>query len=351
LAPLRAPRLQFRFPWYQRLVRPLLFRLPPERAQRVAESFLAVRPAWRAVGGAWRMKDRLLRRTVAGIDLDNPIGLAAGFDKQCQYLESLGHLGFGYLVGGTVTPDPRPGNPRPRLLREQATQSLVNSMGFPSDGLQVVAERLRRRRRRPVPLVVSIAALDVAGFQECHQKLEPLADAIELNISSPNTQGLRRFQNPEQLSELLGHINAQRHKPLFLKLPPYTDDQSREQVFSLLHQCLTGGVTGVTAINTIPVTDPRLATGQGGLSGKVIFPDMLRIVGELRREAGPDLVINACGGISTGTEAWQALQAGADTVQLFTAMVYQGPAVARAIALELAARLRAQQADAALNVS
>ena len=332
-------------------MRPLLFRLPPERAQRVAESLLAIRPVWHALGSAWRVKDQVLRRTVAGIDLDNPIGLAAGFDKQCQYLGPLGHSGFGYLVGGTVTPDPRPGNPRPRLLREQSTQSLINSMGFPGDGVRVVAERLRRLEHRPVPVVVSIAALDVEGFQECHQKLEPLADAIELNISSPNTQGLRRFQDPEGLSELLGRVNAQRRKPLFVKLPPYTDDQGKEQVFSLLHQCLAAGVTGVTAINTIPVADRRLATGQGGLSGRVIFPGMLRVVGELRREAGPDLVINACGGISTGEEAWQALQAGADTVQLFTALVYQGPAVAQAIALELAARLRAQQEDAAPNIS
>ena len=328
-------------PWYRLLVRPLLFRLPPEQAQRVAEAALAVGPAWRALGVPMRLKDPVLSRTVAGIPLHSPIGLAAGFDKQCQYLGSLGRLGFGYLVGGTVTPDPRTGNPRPRLLREKTTQSLINSLGFPSDGLQVVAARLRRLKDRPVPVLVSIAALDMEGLELSHGVMEPLVDAIELNISSPNTQGLRRFQEPEQLRELLERINSQRRKPLFVKLPPYLDDQGREQVMALLRECLAAGVAGVTAINSIPVVEPRLASGRGGLTGRAIFPEMLRVVKELRQEAGQRLVINACGGIATGEDAWRALEAGADTVQLFTAMVYRGPWVARSIALDLAKRMKA----------
>ena len=336
------PRLSI--PWYRWGIRPWLFRLPPEQAQRVAELVLAVRPLWRLLGAPMRANDPLLARAVAGLHLRNPIGLAAGFDKQCRYLDSLGDMGFGYLVGGTVTPDPRPGNPRPRLLREVATESLINGLGFPSQGLQVVAARLRRLRTHPVPVVVSIAALDMEGFAECHKVLEPLVEAIELNISSPNTQGIRRFQEPGQLRELLEKTNEQRQKPLFVKLPPYMDDQGREQVMALLAQCLEAGVTGVTAINSIPVAEPRMATGRGGLTGRAILPDMLRIVRELRQEAGQRLVINACGGIATGEDAWKALEAGADTVQLYTAMVYRGPGVVHGIARDLTQRLRFQQA-------
>ena len=335
-------RFRPRISLYRWLIRPLLFRLPPERAQRVAEAALAVRPAWRVLGVRLRTQDPALRRTVAGIHLDNPIGLAAGFDKQCRLLGSLGDLGFGYLVGGTVTPEPRSGNPRPRLLRQAATQSLINSMGFPSDGLDVVAARLRRVKNPSTPVLVSIAAFDVAGFLVCHQALEPLVSGVELNISSPNSEGLRRFQEPPHLMELLERLNEQRHKPLFVKLPPYQDAPGKERVMALLRQCLTAGVDGVTAINTVPVTDERLAVGRGGLSGHAILPAMLSVVRDLRQEAGTGLVINASGGIATGEEAHQALQAGADTVQIYTALVYQGPGVVRSIARDLSQRLRAE---------
>ena len=330
------------FPWYRWLLRPLLFRLPPEQAQRLAETTLALRPVWRALGPRFRVRDDSLSRTVAGIHLDNPVGLAAGYDKQCQHLESLGNLGFGYVVGGTVTPDPRPGNAKPRLLRYPERQSLVNSMGFPSEGLAAVAARLRRLGHRPAPVFVSISALDEEGFHECHRTLEPLVEAVELNISSPNTQGLRVFQEPERLRRLLERLNHGRQKPLFVKLPPYTDNEERERVMAMLQVCVSSGVAGVTAINTVPVVEPRLATGTGGLSGKAIFSDMLAVVAELRREAGQELVINACGGIFTADDAWRALQAGADTVQLYTALVYRGPAVAREICAGLAQQLSAE---------
>ena len=332
----------WRFPWYRRVLRPLLFRLPPERAQRLAEAPLAARPVWRRLGARMRVRDGALSRSVAGIPLDNPVGLAAGYDKQCRYLESLGHLGFGYVVGGTVTPEPRPGNPTPRLLRYPERQSLVNSMGFPSDGLATVTRRLQRLQRRPAVVFVSIAALDDEGFQRCHRVLEPLVDAVELNISSPNTQGLQAFQEPERLRSLLERLNDHRRKPLFVKLPGYSDDQGEERTMALVQPCVEAGVDGVTAINTVPVVEPRLAIGTGGLSGRDIFPSMLRAVTEVRKAAGRKLAIHACGGVFTGEDAWRALQAGADTVQLYTALVYQGPSVVREVCLELARRRHAE---------
>ncbi|MCH8847436.1 MAG: quinone-dependent dihydroorotate dehydrogenase [Chloroflexi bacterium] len=324
------------FPWYRRLVRPLLFRLPPEAAQQLAERALGVRSFWRLAASLHA--DGAAHTTMAGIPLRNPVGLAAGFDKQCALLDPLGDLGFGYVVGGTVTFDARPGNPRPRLMRLPERESLINALGFPSDGLDAVARRLRALRRRPAVVLVSIAALDETETERCMEVLEPLVDGIELNISSPNTQGLRRFQEPDNLRALLERLNARRSKPLFVKLPPYADEPERENVLSLLRVCAEVGVSGVTAINTVPTDEPRMATGRGGISGAAILPDMLRIIPELRREAGGGMTINACGGIASAADAAAALDAGADTVQLYTALVYRGPGVVREITAGLASR-------------
>jgi dihydroorotate dehydrogenase len=321
--------------WYRWVIRPWLFRLPPEWAHRLTELALSIKPVWRFNRTRFRIKDRILSRDLAGIYLSNPIGLAPGFDKQCKYLDTLSEFGFGYLVGGTVTPERRPGNQSPRLLRRTSEKALVNSLGFPSDGLSGIATRLEKFRPHPVPIIVSIAALDVEGFLKCHRILEPLVEAIELNISSPNTEGIKRFQEPRQLFELLERINEHREKPIFVKMPPFLDEAGRGNVMEMLRQCVTAGVTGLTAINSIPVIESRLAAGRGGLSGQPIFEDMLSNIRELRREAGQALVINACGGISNGRDAITALEAGADTVQLYTAMVYQGPGVVRNIADEM----------------
>ena len=337
------------FPWYRLLFRPVLFRLPPEHAQSLAEIALGLRSLWRWLDEPFRVRDEVLQQNVAGLRLANPIGLAAGYDKQCRYLDSLGHLGFGYVIGGTVTLNARHGNPRPRLLRRVEDESLVNSMGFPSDGLFHVERRLRRLRDRPARVLVSIAALDVESCDHCFRTLEPLVDAVELNISSPNTAGVRRFQQPQELWRLLGRLNARRRKPLFVKLPPYRDEQERQQVMELVRCCVRADVSGVTAVNTLSIEEPRLATGQGGLSGRAIFSNMLRTVADVRREVGSTLVVNACGGIATVDDAWRALQAGADTVQLYTGLVYQGPAVAARIAAGLARQLHRTAEPAAVS--
>ncbi len=225
-------------------------------------------------------------------------------------------------------------------MRLPERESLINALGFPSEGLDAVARNLRLLRRRPVPVLVSVAALDETETERCWEVLEPLVDGVELNISSPNTAGLRRFQEPEPLRALLGRLNARRTKPLFVKLPPYMDELQRENVLSLLRVCAEAGVSGVTAINTVPTDEPRMATGRGGISGKAILQDMLRIIPELRREAGGGMTINACGGIASAADAAAALDAGADTVQLYTALVYRGPGVVREITAGLASRER-----------
>ncbi|MBI4310813.1 MAG: dihydroorotate dehydrogenase (quinone) [Chloroflexi bacterium] len=328
---------------YETFLRPLVFTLEPERAQALAEWGLRRRRLWRFLTWHYDRTDPRLRVQAAGLDFPSPVGLAAGYDKQCSVLDSLLALGFGYVVGGTVLKDPRPGNPKPRVLRLTRERALVNALGFPSVGMEAAAaslERLRGRLSAPgKPALVSVAGLTQEDFLECHARLEPLVDGVELNISSPNTRGLRVFQEPETLARLLAAVNAQRRKPLFVKLPPSHDPPSHDLFLSLLRVCKAQAVSGLTVANTRPVEAPALAMGRGGLSGPPLLADTLRMVTEARAEVGQGMAINACGGIATAEDALRALRAGADTVQLLTALVYQGPSVARRINRGLARML------------
>ena len=295
-----------------------------------------------------QVRDPRLESSLCGIKLPNPIGLAAGFDKNCDFLRSAGALGFGYVVGGTVTEHPQPGNPRPRMLRRATDQALVNALGFPSKGLELVARRLEQQRGRmgDRPVLVSVSGTEAEGIVRCHRRLEPLADAMELNISSPNTAGLKVFQQTPVLGELLESLNDGRRKPLLVKLPPYPDGsgrdassgaQEKEQALALARTCMEHGVDALTLANTRPVAEPDLASGSGGLSGRPLFGDTFRMVADVRAEVGERVAINACGGIFTGRDAWRAIQAGANTIQLYTALVYRGPWAVKRICRELLA--------------
>ena len=307
---------------YTRLVRPFLFRMPPEYAQWLAERLLVAGPVWRA----WtRLEDSRLNTEVAGIQLPNPIGLAAGYDKDCLMLDRLAGLGFGYLVGGTVTAEPRPGNPRPRIVRRRYEGSLVNAMGFPSGGVETVARNLARNSGVELRRLVSVSGLSIDDFAVCYRRLSPLCAGIELNISCPNIENPREFQEPAKFSELLSALRTEKAGPLFVKLPPISDDVGRDDVMRLVDVCLDHGIDGVTVANTRPVEEERLAVGKGGLSGRPLLPDTVRTVSEIRRHAGDELVINGCGGISSGEDALRVLHAGANTLQIYTGFIYGGP--------------------------
>ena len=316
---------------YTNLLRPLLFTLPPERAQRLAEVALWPKPLWLPLRPQLLRKDRHLETSMGGIHLLNPVGLAAGYDKYCRVTGSLSTLGFGYVVAGTVVAEPRSGNPKPRIVRNPVSSSLINSLGFPSNGLAAATRKLRRASTGRVPLMVSISGLNIEDISRCYSALQPLVSGVELNISSPNTEGLRTFQEPERLDELLTELGRLKEKPLFLKLPPHFSDEERARTMEFAELCVRHSVDGVTLVNTWPVDDDRLAIGRGGLSGKPLFGHMLRIVREVRQHVGDRLIINACGGIFSGEDALRALRAGADTLQLFTGFIYQGPALMRSI--------------------
>ena len=331
---------------YKAILRPLLFLLPAEAAQKAAHLALRQRYLWRAFAPFLRVRGERLRVQWCGHSLVSPVGLAAGFDKSCEMLPSLEALGFGYLMCGTVTEEPRSGNRKPRLFRHVGQQSLVNAMGFPNKGLEAAVRRLEHSRERlgGTPFAVSVSGATADEMVRCHLRLEPLVDAVELNISSPNTAGLKVFHEPPALTELVARVNERRSKPLMVKLPPYpsangaeSGEQAREWGMALAKVCLTEGVDAVTVANSRPVSDARLSTGAGGLSGMPIFEDTIRMVADVRSEVGDRLAINACGGIFTGQDAWKALRAGATTVQLYTGLVYRGPGVVRAINRELLA--------------
>lgn len=319
---------------YRAVVHPALLALPPETAHRLVMRALALPLPWERIGGA--VRDPALETTLAGIRLPNPIGLAAGFDKGCERLDALGRLGFGYVVGGTVTRHPRAGNPRPRIARSPTRLALVNAMGLPNPGAEAVARRLARTPRTS-PRLVSIADEAVPDAVATHALLEPHVDGVELNASCPNVSWGRDRDNEAHLAALLRELGARRSKPLFVKLPPFRTDLEREVVLALARIAVEGGADGLVCSNTRPVADRRLAVGRGGLSGRVLLGDTVRIVGEVREATEGAVPVTACGGVFTAEDALACLRAGAATVQVYTGFVYRGPEILRELTAGIAA--------------
>ena len=208
--------------WYSAVGRPLLLALPPETSHGIARAALALPLPWRRLGHP--AEDPRLTTMLAGIALRNPIGLAAGFDKTCAHLDALGELGFGYVVGGTITRHPRAGNRRPRIVRYPSRGSMVNAMGLPNPGADRAAAIMARRARTDVPRFASLADEAVEECVETLALLEPHADGFELNASCPNVSWGRDRDNEAHLQGLLGRIRAHTHKPVFVKLPPFTSE-------------------------------------------------------------------------------------------------------------------------------
>jgi len=320
---------------YESLVRPALFLTSPETAHGIAKTFFTQRLIWQAIRNQLTVNDERLRVNLGPLSLRNPVGLAAGFDKNCEMMSSLFCMGFGYLTLGTVTAERRDGNPKPRMWRYH-NRSLLNSMGLPNNGSDSVARNIAKKKGPDGALILSISGLSIDEFCQCYRKLSPLADAIELNISTPNTIGVRIFQDAGVLDQLLNSITKMRsEKPLWVKIPPYFNEKERENVLALVDISRKNSVNGITAINTKRIPEKRSSIGTAGLSGKEIFEDMLRIVQDLYRYTRGKLPINACGGIFSGRDAWQAFESGASSVQLYTGLIYKGPGIVASINREL----------------
>ncbi|HXU57736.1 MAG TPA: quinone-dependent dihydroorotate dehydrogenase [Verrucomicrobiae bacterium] len=325
----------------------LLRLLPAETAHRLTIRSLAIAPAgW--IGGR-QSEDHILATRVFGLDFPNPIGLAAGFDKNAEAFAHMPAIGFGFAEIGSVTPRPQPGNPRPRLFRLTPDQAIVNRLGFNNDGLEAVAARLRRTARRGI-LGANLgknkdsadAAADyVAGVKA----LAPLADYLVVNVSSPNTPGLRALQGREPLAELLAAVGAARQgsrPPLLLKIAPDLTEADKSDIAEV---ALAGGVDGLIVTNTTIARPAGLAgpaaQETGGLSGRPLFAPSTAVLADIYRLTGGRLPLIGVGGIASAEDAYAKIRAGASLLQLYTALVYQGPGLVERIKRGLAARLRA----------
>lgn len=332
--------------FYSNIARPVLFSLPPEKSQHLAELLLQQSLLWKAASKLFSFEDEILHTELAGLKLRNPIGLAAGFDKNIQFLSSMEYLGFGYVIGGTITKEPRPGNPSPRLLRSRKDKSLINSMGFPGEGLQAAAKRLQNLPVSPSAIrIVSISGTTIDDIVTCQTTIQTLCSAIEVNISSPNTAGLRIFQEKTHLLKLLEALNQNKKVPIFVKFPPFIDSHDKSmttEIRDLIEACLKSEVDAITVANTIPVEDKRLAVGKGGLSGSKLFENTLSMINIIKSEYGDKINVNACGGVSTGDQVYQLIKAGANSIQLYTSLVYEGPGVVKDIKTDLARLLKSQ---------
>ena len=324
---------------YKKVFRPLLFRFSPEHAQAAADFFLKQSLFKSALSYYFDYVNPRLAVSAGNLTFPSPVGVAAGYDKNCRLVGGLLSLGFGYVVAGTVTVQPRPGNPSPRLLRLPSREAVINALGFPGKGLKAAKDHLQaaqmRQRGSRKPIIVSVSGLRIQEFLDCQKTLQPFVDGVELNVSSPNTEGIRMFQEPDNFEALIIALNEKRIKPLLVKMPPYFDELGKERVLRLASIAAKEGVDGITVANTHPIKEAKLAVGHGGLSGRPLFRETLKMVKEMRLEVGKDIAVHACGGIFTWEDVIEAIKAGANTVQLLTGLIYEGPGVAKNISLGL----------------
>jgi len=252
--------------------------------------------------------------------------MAAGFDKDCKVLGSVLKLGFGFVTGGTVTLAARPGNPKPRMIRLPDQKAVMNSLGFPGLGLDPALQRLGKSQKHKSRVMVSIAGTIEDEIFECLRRTQPLAAGLELNISSPNTAGLRIFHEPARLRGLIEGLVAEKQIPLFVKLPPWQrDEESRREILKLAETAVDAGVDGLVIANTHPIDSNRLKVGRGGLSGAPLFEHTELMIADVQARVQGQAEIIACGGVSTAEHVWQLLATGASAVQLYTSFIYEGP--------------------------
>ncbi|MET0294271.1 MAG: quinone-dependent dihydroorotate dehydrogenase [Phenylobacterium sp.] len=329
------------------LALPLLQRMEPERAHELTIRALKAGLGPRGRAGV----DPVLETTLAGMRLPSPIGLAPGFDKNAEVTTAMLAAGFGFVEAGTVTPLPQAGNPRPRLFRLTEDRAVINRMGFNNQGLEAFAGRLARRGRGTVGANIG-ANKDsedrIGDYVTGLTRLWGLADYFTINISSPNTPGLRALQAKDALEELLGRLSEARARlpargkaPMFLKVAPDLEDGEVEVI---VEAAVAEGLDGVVVSNTT-LSRPGLRSAQageaGGLSGEPLFELSTQMLRRFFEAADGRTVLIGAGGVSSGAQAYTKILAGASAVQLYSALVYQGPGLVGRIARDLAARLKA----------
>jgi dihydroorotate dehydrogenase len=338
------------------LLKPLLFKLDPEKAHRLVFSLIWLAFQIPGVRGIWyarNYRSKQLERELFGLRFKNPVGLAAGMDKNAELINQWFFMGFGFVEIGTVTPKPQAGNDKPRLFRLVDDQALINRMGFNNDGADCVVKRLRGKytsliiggnigKNKNTP---NENALD--DYRICFEKLYDYVDYFVVNVSSPNTPGLRELQERGPLTHLLSELNKlnatkPKRRPILLKIAP---DLTNEQLDDIVEIVLETKIDGIIATNTT-ISREGLKTeaavvqeiGAGGLSGKPLTGRSTEVIRYLRKKAGKGFPIIGVGGIHTAEDAMEKLDAGADLVQIYTGFVYEGPALINKINKKLLER-------------
>jgi len=337
------------------LLKPLLFLLNPEKAHHITVRLLKTAHkigfARSILRGLYTVKHHSLERKIMGLTFKNPVGLAAGFDKNGELVEEFESLGFGFIEIGTVTPKSQPGNAKPRLFRLPKDEALINRMGFNNDGVESMVNQLKQTNHNKIIIGGNIGKNKltpntnaVSDYTACFNSLFPYVDYFAVNVSSPNTPNLRALQQKEPLQNLLNelqHINHQQKqpKPILLKVAP---DLSEEQLSDIVEIILATNLTGVIATNTTISRDNLITPkkqidsyGPGGLSGKILNNRSLNVIKLLRTQLGPEKVIIGVGGIDSAQTAKKLIEAGADLIQIYSGLVYKGPSLVKRINKEL----------------
>ena len=328
---------------YRSLVRPILFRLPPETAHELALHSLSLLPTRLFTK---RVSNPALKVERFGLTFPNPVGLAAGLDKNGVALQPLAALGFGFIEAGTVTYHPQPGNPRPRLFRLREDEALINRAGFNNDGAAAFARRVEQHRPACV-LGVSIGKSKITPLEKATEDylasfelVYKVADYVAVNVSSPNTPQLRELQQSQQLTSLLSALQKRNRElqqplPLLVKLSPDLERGDLETIVDVVQRLEIDGIIATNTTNSrdnLRTDAQRVAAcGEGGLSGKPLRSRSTRMIAELYELTGGRIPLIGVGGIFTAEDAWEKITAGASLVQLYTGFIYKGPNIAREI--------------------
>ena len=333
---------------YKSLLKPFFFRYSPEKAHHLTMSLFNF--ALKLPFGKWIfkklyvIKNPTLEKQYWGLTFPNPVGLAAGFDKDGKYFDTLPYLGFGFIEIGTVTPQPQIGNPLPRLFRLPAHDALINRMGFNNEGVDKLVDKLKTRKKSSIIIGGNIGKNKMTtnedaylDYQICFEKLFNYVDYFVVNVSSPNTPNLRALQDKEPLKQLLQHLQylnlkKEKPKPILLKIAP---DLSKNQLNDILEIVSSIKLAGIVATNTtisreLVKKDP-LSKEVGGLSGKPVKDLSTEVIRYLRKKGPKDLVIIGVGGIHSAENALEKIKAGANLIQLYTGLIYEGPSLIKKI--------------------
>jgi dihydroorotate dehydrogenase len=335
---------------YKAIIKPVLFLFQPETIHhivfRLIRVFCFIPGAPALLKSAYCVNDKRLERKLFGLTFPNPVGLAAGFDKDAKLFDELGYFGFGFIEIGTLTPEPQPGNEAPRMFRLPEDEALINRMGFNNGGAKAAVERLKKKKSNIIiggnigKNKITPNEDAILDYEKCFQTLFDHVDYFVVNVSSPNTPGLRALQDREPLTKLLLHVKAlnaakKNPKPILLKIAPDLNDAQLDDIILIMKESAIDGLvaTNTTISRENLKTDPQRLQeiGAGGLSGKPLRERSTEVISYLSKKSANAFPIIAVGGIHTAEDAIEKLNAGASLVQVYTGFIYEGPSIAKKI--------------------